>query len=162
MATTITTTEERLRSAVALLREAGHEDEARAVEEVLDERLPTRRRRTRTPAVEGVVSIAEVAKQLKTSRADVRRQIDLGLLEEAPDPETGDLAVTRQSLADYFERQALFERIGQPIGGLELFEPESTYLWEMFAKDLREDELRVAAELEAEAREDEERAAQER
>ena len=118
MATTITTSKERLRSAVALLREAGHEAEARAVEGVLGERVPRRRRRL-TPLVEGVVSIAEVAKQYKTSRAEVRRWIDLGILDEAPDPETGDLAVTKQSLADDLENQAILERISQPFLGLE-------------------------------------------
>jgi len=158
MATTVATTEEHLRSAVAHLREAGHEAEARAVEALLQEREPARRR-SRTPAIEGVVSIAEVAKRLKTSRADVRRQIDLDMLDGAPDPETGDLAVTRQSLADYLDRQASLERIAQPLPGIEIGEPEPTFLWEMIAKDLREDEIRVAAELEAEAREDEARAA---
>lgn len=161
MATTITTTAELLQAAIAHLRQAGHEAEARAVEALLQEREPPRRRPT-TPRVEGVVPIAEVAKQLGTSRAAVRRRIDLGMLVGEPDPETGTLVVTRQSFADYLEGQALIERIGQPIGGIEIAESEPTFLWEMIAQGIRQDELRVAAELAAEAREDEERAAKER
>ena len=160
MATTIATTAERLQAAIAYLRQAGHEDEARAVEALLQEREPARRRPS-TPRVEGMVPIAEVAKQLGTSRAGVQRRIDLGMLVGERDPETGDRFVTRQSLADYLEGQALLERIAQPIGGIELAEPEPTFLWEMLAEGIRQDELRVAAELEAEAREDEERAAKE-
>src|SRR6266540_7350496 len=70
------TTEERLASAVAYLREAGHEEEAQAVETLLAARSGRRRGSSPSPNVEPV-SIGDAAEELGETPARVRQRIEL-------------------------------------------------------------------------------------
>ncbi|HEV2109462.1 MAG TPA: hypothetical protein VGR16_14480, partial [Thermomicrobiales bacterium] len=86
---------EKLRSAVAFLREAGREDEAAAVEGLLPpirHRLPTR------PPADDLIPIREAAERLGLSRNGVQRRIELETLDGVKDPDNGYRYVTRASL----------------------------------------------------------------
>lgn len=90
----------KVKDAVAFLRAAGREEEARAVESLLPPPKP-RRLPPRPPATDqDLVPIAEAATRLGLSRNAVQRRIDSGLLKGARDDRNGYRFVTRASLND--------------------------------------------------------------
>jgi hypothetical protein len=125
------TTEERLASAVAYLRKAGHEEEARAVEALLNGRP---RRRASSPKDHEPVPITEAAEQLGFSPKSIRREIELGMLDGIGDASNGYQFVTRASLDYRLETQRALAIVAAPLPGEPELKPgEASLLAQMHA-----------------------------
>jgi hypothetical protein len=134
-----TETDRRIEAAIAHLRQAGLEDEARAVEELLAAHRPAPRRLPPTPPAGDLVPIAEAARRLGLSRNAVQRRIDSGFLAGERDPENRYRFVSRASLERLLEFQRGVEVIAAPIGGIELEEAgRHSEVARMFDAALRE------------------------
>lgn len=162
MATAVTT-EQGVETAIAYLREAGRAAEADAVEALLTERCPGRRRRPPRPEVDELVPIAEAARLLGTSRKRVARLIEIDLLIGDGVSEDSHHFVTRSSLDELFDQQRRMAIVAAPIGGLVDFDQSSdSQVARMLAEGIRELERLEREELEQEEREDREREERER
>jgi len=109
---TLPTTDERLASAIAILRTGGHEPEARAIEALVEEQVRTRSsdcQRLTAPAI----SIVAVAECLGETPAQVRRRLELGMLTAAGEDASGDELVTRKSLEALLDSRRSFATIAE-------------------------------------------------
>jgi hypothetical protein len=88
----------KLQDAIDFLRDAGREEEARAVETLLPSLKPRRLPPRPPESKQELVPIAEAAARLGLSRNAVQRRIESGLLEGVRDERNGYRFVTRESL----------------------------------------------------------------
>jgi hypothetical protein len=151
---TMATTDEHVETAIAVLRQAGHEAEARAVEALLTERRPARRRQPTPDDFADLVPIAEAARLIGASRKGVLRRIEHGALTGELNPEHGHQYVTRRSLDRLRDDVRRSEIIARPLLPDEPDEWDtSSNIGHIFAESIRELARLEQAEMEEEREE---------
>jgi hypothetical protein len=126
---------------LSLLRELGLEEQVRQYERLLHGELPFAPRPAAGSApVPGAIPVAEAAARLALSRQEIQRYLEVGLLTEEPDPDTGEPLVTNASIAKLVEtKRNLAAIVPFSWEAEELTDPNSL-LGQMLAANRREEE----------------------
>ena len=124
------------RKHLALLRKLGLDEEVRRYEALLRSEIafgsPPK---TPSPPPSGAVSIAEASARLSLPRREVRRRIELGLLQSETDSTTGEAMVTNASIERLLEFRRDLAIIAMPLTGdrEDVLDPNS-FLGTMFVE----------------------------